>query len=463
MQRKLIMFKAFLFIFLFISCSKDTLNPEDSESELLTYNTFYVAPFPDGDNSNPGTKDKPWATWDKAFNSPLVKPGDIVFFRGGVYYHTFKYGGYGYRCSKRGTSEKYIHFFNYMNETPILDCDSIVPAKTLNLPLYMGEMDYVHFKGLHIRNVWQTDGEDEVTAWTIGNSSNTIVERCVIYNTHGKGFKADNCNELYYINCDSYNNCDSLTTVPAHNPVPGNDGSGFQDFNWTSSESKVYYKNCRAWNCGDQGFAGSSDGYTEYDGCWSFNNGQLEGGGHGFKMGRVKNVLPDRLHRLYKNCLATYNRQYGFNTNDQGHECGALHVYNNTSFHNGYREEWTRPTSGFYIYNTKDSDDRELLRVYKNNLSYKNESNDVVVGTDGIYSHEYNSWDTPPGVNITDAFFISTDSSGLSGPRQADGSLPEIDFLKLAPGSPAIDAGTTFTGLPYKGKSPDLGAFEYGL
>lgn len=46
-----------------------------------------------------------------------------------------------------------------------------------------------------------------------------------------------------------------------------------------------------------------------------------------------------------------------------------------------------------------------------------------------------------------------------SAPRQADGSLPEIDFLHLAKGSDLIDAGVE-TGLPFFGEAPDLGAFE---
>ena len=51
---------------------------------------------------------------------------------------------------------------------------------------------------------------------------------------------------------------------------------------------------------------------------------------------------------------------------------------------------------------------------------------------------------------------------GMLGPRNADGSLPEVDFLKLKKGSRAIDQGED-VGLPFAGKAPDLGAFEYGM
>lgn len=466
MQNISLMIKGIIFILFFVSCSKDTIDPQtipEEKEELVSSNAYFVAPPPLGDDNNPGTKEKPWATWDKAFNSFSVGPGDTVYFRGGIYYHTDLDGGYGYGCTRSGQPDNYVHYLNYPNETPILDCSHIKPAGTLNMPVYMRRFSYVHFRGLCIRNVWQADGEDEVQAWTITGSHNIKVERCVVYNTHGLAFSANASDEIYFINCDAYNNCDSLTTVPANNPMPGNDGTGFGDFNWSTTDTRVYFQNCRAWNCGDQGFTSGSTGYTEYDGCWSFNNGQLEGGGHGFKMGWVASIDPSIINRLYKNCIAAYNRQYGFDTNDQGYECGAYHVFNNTSYHNGYYPGWRKISTGFYIYNTEDSDARELLRVYKNNISYANEHGDIIIGKDGIYSHAYNSWDTPPGVTITDATFLSTDSTGLAGPRQADGALPDLDFLKLAPGSAAIDAGTNSTGLPYKGKTPDLGAFEYDL
>lgn len=51
---------------------------------------------------------------------------------------------------------------------------------------------------------------------------------------------------------------------------------------------------------------------------------------------------------------------------------------------------------------------------------------------------------------------------GILGPRNADGSLPDVGFLKLKKGSRAIDKGEDL-GFPFVGESPDLGAFEYGM
>lgn len=459
------MVKGILLIFLFISCEKGIPDPVDEAEEqenpveVLATNAYYVAPPPLGNDNNPGTIEKPWASWNKAFNSPKVSPGDTVYFRGGVYYHTGVNGGYGWGCTRNGQPDNFVHFINYPNETPILDCERIKSTGNLNDPLYFRHISYVHFKGLHVRNVWQADGDDLVESWVITGSHDVIVERCVVYNTHGIAFKTQVSDEIYFINCDAFNNCDSLTTVPANNPMPGNDGTGFADFNWTTPGFRTYFINCRAWNCGDQGFSSGSIGYSEYDGCWSFRNGLLEGGGHGFKMGWVSEIDPSIVNRLYKNCIAVYNRRYGFDSNDQGYDCGALHLYNNTSYHNGHFGEG-KVGAGYIVYNTLDTDERELRRVYKNNISYANEHGDILIGDNGIYTHENNSWDSPPNITINDDTFLSTDSTGLSGPRQADGSLPDLDFLKLAPGSPAIDAGTKSTGLSYKGEAPDLGAYE---
>jgi hypothetical protein len=72
-------------------------------------------------------------------------------------------------------------------------------------------------------------------------------------------------------------------------------------------------------------------------------------------------------------------------------------------------------------------------------------------------THDHNTLDLP--VTVTDADFLSVNSAGMDGPRQADGSLPNLSFLHLAAGSKLIDAGVD-VGLPYTGKAPDLGAFE---
>jgi pectate lyase len=62
-------------------------------------------------------------------------------------------------------------------------------------------------------------------------------------------------------------------------------------------------------------------------------------------------------------------------------------------------------------------------------------------------------------MTLHDGDFESLDSSELQWPRQADGSLPKINFLHPAENSTVINRGAD-VGLPYRGTFPDLGAFE---
>ena len=60
---------------------------------------------------------------------------------------------------------------------------------------------------------------------------------------------------------------------------------------------------------------------------------------------------------------------------------------------------------------------------------------------------------------IADNDFVSIDASALKGPRKSDGSLPDIDYLRLESGSDLVNAGVDL-GLPYTGAAPDIGPFE---
>jgi hypothetical protein len=107
-----------------------------------------------------------------------------------------------------------------------------------------------------------------------------------------------------------------------------------------------------------------------------------------------------------------------------------------------------------------------LAHIMRNNIGYPNKNTNMT-GVDTMF----NTWDldiTPaakdfasivdPSVSMTGA---GVESSGALGPRAADGSMPAVDFLKLAAGSAMIDKGTD-VGLPFVGAAPDLGAYEYG-
>jgi hypothetical protein len=111
----------------------------------------------------------------------------------------------------------------------------------------------------------------------------------------------------------------------------------------------------------------------------------------------------------------------------------------------------------------------DKVHIMRNNLAFPNKT-EYITGY-GVDT-QFNTWDlnlTPAAkdfLSITDPSVsgtgqtIETTSPAL-GPRQADGSLPNVDFMKLAAGSAMIDKGTDVK-LPFVGVAPDLGAYEYG-
>ncbi len=423
--------------------------------------SYYVAPW--GDDNDDGSYEAPWATWSKAFTSTDVQPGDTVYFRGGVYSNTV--GETGITITRDGTETDTLKYWAYPGEKPILDCSNVTSASTnLNRGINAGSVDYVHFKGLTLRNVWTFDETDEAVGWSI-SGSHTVIENCTVYNTHGRGFRTGSAsNEIHFINCDSYNHCDSLNT----DDLPGNDGYGWFIENTSNPTGSVYLKGCRAWNCGDDGFSCYNIGYIEFDNCWSFKNGQLQGGGHGFKLGFSPGTIVNAiLRRLVKNCVATYNRHTGFNSNDNNDSpVNYMNLYNNIAYRNyDFSDDFASSARGFILYNTADSDAEELKRVLRNNISYGNTVNagDENIDVNGSeYTHSNNTWDIP--LTLTDADFVSLDTTGITAPRQADGSLPDNacynNFLKLSDASQAINRGID-VGLPYSGDAPDLGPFEW--
>ncbi len=88
-------------------------------------------------------------------------------------------------------------------------------------------------------------------------------------------------------------------------------------------------------------------------------------------------------------------------------------------------------------------------------------NNLAFIGNNSLHSSNEeitNSWDL---IDVDETDFASLDTTGITAPRNEDGSLPEIMFLKLRKNSDAIDAGTILD-FDYEGEAPDLGAYEGG-
>lgn len=423
------------------SIEKSTISTE----EILSAN-FYVSP--NGNDNNPGTFEKPFATWQKAFT--MAQPGNLVYIRGGVYTPKPTYRSNNpasdhcgvWIKNKGGKATDVIKIWAYPGEVPIMDLKSWNYTYTKRGIMIEEEnnADYWHLKGLKIRNISQQSVGFSVGIFLYA-ADNIIIEDCETYNIGGPGmygtdYYGNTPNDNSFINCDSHDNYDNMSATP------GGNADGFQMYKGSNNK----YINCRSWNNSDDGWDFfNHKGVVTLEGCWAFNNGIASGDGCGFKLGGKSIVkTPGVYSRVLKNCLAFYNKNVGFYEN-QAHI--NMYLANNTSFKNG-----TRGTSaagaGFQFYYNSTGDTAMLI----NNASY-NDFKGSSFNTTVI--NKTNTWNN---LSVTSSDFITVDTVGVTGAR-ANGSLPKINFLKLTSSSNLIDKGT-YVGLNYLGTKPDLGAYE---
>ncbi len=378
-----------------------------------------------GNDSNIGSFNAPFATIAKAVS--VAQPGDTIFLRGGVYNLTSTV-----TLSKNGSDELRYYLKGYPNDSqrPLLNFSSMQSGDGINLT-----GSYWFIKGI---DVCRAPGN----GMRISGSYN-IVEYCSFFENKETGLQISNGGSYNrIINSDSYFNYD---------PPLGGNADGFAPK--LSVGTGNYFYGCRAWQNSDDGWDGylrdNDNVITILEYCWSFMNGYLmngnpitTGNGNGFKMGGGDNSNADSLrhHMTLKNCLAFDNRVKGF---DQNNNRGSMIIYNGTAYRN-----YTNYGMGSRV---KSGETMTLV-------------NCVALGSTGsVWSgaiQKTNSW-MSPFTPITAAEFVSTDTTGIRGPRKPDGSLPDVPFMRLLENSKLIDVGT-FVGTPYNGNAADLGCFEYG-
>jgi hypothetical protein len=142
--------------------------------------------------------------------------------------------------------------------------------------------------------------------------------------------------------------------------------------------------------------------------------------------------------------VAFGNRAQGFYAN---HQPGAIVWLNNTAFSNA---------SGFDMINDVEPDRFPARHVLRNNIAFQN-NRDLVNANQQLIDDQFNTFNN--GLAAQSGDFVSLSVQGADGPRKADGSLPDLPFLRLRPGSRLIDAGMD-VGRPFLGRAPDLGALE---
>lgn len=385
--------------------------------------TFYIATH--GSNSNSGNQDQPFGTLNHA--ASRAQPGDVIVMRGGTYHHDDRI-----TLTASGTASQPITVMAYPGETPIFNFEAQEeqPGR-----------DGIRVNGSH----WRLIGLHLTRAGGNGfriHGSHNRIERCVAFENRLTGFHLEDGAYNLFLNNDSYRNFNMRGRV-------GNMADGFAAKYEALGPGNMFYGN-RSWQNSDDGFdfwMATNRIYLINN--WAFGNGDgdvfgnpsdFDGGGNGFKLGG--NHIPGD-HLVARN-LAFDN--FGVSGNakgfDHNNNRGALTLVHNTAFNNG--RNYTFPNAPQNGGN----------HFFYNNLSV---NGGVQIPSSGI-DQGGNSWQASftPGTSMLQ----SVDTRLATGPRQSDGSLPNINLLRPRGDSPLVNGGVDI-GESYSGSAPDMGAYEF--
>ncbi len=429
---------------------------------LSSYATnYYVSTT--GSDSNTGTSiNTPFLTIAKAVSKAIVA-GDSIIVRSGTYTVSSTV-----KITKAGTTAKHIVLTAYRPDLtaaypgdarPLFDF-SAMAVSSGNYGFQLTNANFWNIYGIRIKGA----GDNGMN---VNSTSYSTFEYCEFFRNRDAGYLIRNSSHhCLVLNCDAYENADMGTGTT----TLGGNADGFAPK--LEPGDSITFRGCRAWLNSDDGWdgylkcteAGLPDGMTTIlENCWTWRNGYywLDGStttsmnGNGFKMGGSANK--DQAHNfVLVKCLSFENKGKGF---DQNNNAGAISLYNCTSYSNTDLDYGLNSTGVTYASN--------CLFTVTNCTSLGAKGTAFKTGTVQTSNNFIKA--------TTSANFLSVDTTGISGRRKIDGSLPDVNFMHLqtSPKSALIDAGTILSniyyygtkGVPYIHLKADIGCFEsnYGL
>ncbi len=406
-------------------------------SLAATAKTIYIAP--DGNDANSGTLSAPLASVMKA--QEKIAPGDTVLIRGGTYHIppgqiASQKGIYASvnELGKSGLPGKMIHYMACPGEKAVFNLSDVKPAN-LRVIAFNVTGSWIHLKGFEVVGTQVTIHEHTQSECFHNEGSHNIYEQLAMHDGQAIGFYLTKGADNLIINCDAYRNWDYTSE-----DGKGGNTDGFGCHPQPGGTGNVF-RGCRAW-------FNSDDGYdcirayeaVVFDNCWAFYNGYNSqmvslGDGNGFKAGgwgltkdkRVPEVFPMHTVRF---CLAVGNKQSGFYAN---HQPGGGYWFNNSAYRNNVNFNMLNRSSDF----TQDMPG--YGHVLKNNLSFEARTADFRSIDVGKCTLENNSFFSNRSPEKSD--FESLDEKELTTARKADGSLPDMRFMRPKSSSPLVETG----------------------
>ncbi|MGI4867855.1 MAG: right-handed parallel beta-helix repeat-containing protein [Janthinobacterium lividum] len=460
---------------------------------------FYVAPT--GNDANSGTITAPFFTIQRA--QTAVSAGDTVYVRGGTYMmQNSNISGHiasgNYACitylTKSGTAGARINYWAYPGEQPVFNYAGVDPSVTdpnpttnpnayaapYRLSAFEVTGAYIYLRGLEIVGLRVPLVDRTVNTLSIcvsqsGAGGYNIYERLSMHDGQAIGFYLTRGGNTLVLNCDAYRNNDNVNVGNITGTASGGNVDGFGHHPNLATYTGNVFRNCRAWQNSDDGYdCINSFAPVTFENCWAFYNGYTQlfvsrGDGNGFKTGGygtgANPSVPATIPRnVVQGCVSVRNKSNGFYAN---HHLGGLTFVDNTAYRNGGGPS----SANFNMVNRTSvasaADVPGYNHILQNNISYLPglAGADLTNYDPATCTIDHNTYaPNSVGVTVSASDFISLDTTLLRSPRQANGSLPIIQTLRLASGSGLIDAGTTAnypTSFTYTGTAPDIGAFEY--